>query len=353
MKNVSIVIPNWNGRDLLERFFFSVVDAAKRYRADSEVEVEIIVVDDASTDDSLSWLDANYGLHELVRIIRLDENLGFLRAVNKGFESAQYPLIFLLNSDVSVEPDCIAPLVRHFEDESVFAVCCHAKRLGTDRLDGGGKIGTFERGFWRVFVNYDVLPNATSELISFFGSGGYTAYDRDKWNKLDGFQACLSPNYWEDVEISYRAWKRGWKVLFEPASVVNHLGSVSIKKSTSKAELDIVSERNRLLMTWINLHDKRMFASHVGWVALKLLGSFVSFKWNFLRSCIRALEMRDSVRQARSIEKVAAVITDRELERYFRRLLERSETHILESYDAELAFNEKKKIIAEADTNVG
>jgi len=347
MGNVSIVIPNWNGRELLERFFASVVDAAEHYRAESNSEVEVVVIDDASTDDSREWLVSNYGGQEFVRIIKLEKNLGFLCAVNGGFASAKYPIVFLLNSDVSVEPDCIGPLIDHFEDESIFAVCCHSNRIGTDRLDAGGKVGTFERGFWRVFLNYDVMPGeADNELISFFGSGGYTAYDREKWNRLGGFQECLSPNYWEDVEISYRAWKRGWKVLYEPASVVSHLGSVSIKKSTSKGELDIVSERNRLLMTWINLHDPGMFASHVFWVFAKSLGSVVSFNWNFLRSLSRSFAMLGRVRKARRIERQAAIVSDRELAYRFKALSLVPDIHILDSYEAEIAFAERKSIDA-------
>jgi GT2 family glycosyltransferase len=354
LKNVSIIIPNWNGRDLLAAYLESVVFAAERYRAEFKTEVEIILVDDASTDDSREWLRANYKEHPLVRVIELDSNLGFLRAVNRGFDEARYPIVLLLNSDVLVEADCIAPLAIHFESRDVFAVCCHADRMGTDRLDGGGKIGSFERGFWRVFRNYDVLPECSAEdLISFFGSGGYSAYDLEKWRQLGGFQECLSPNYWEDVEISYRAWKRGWKVLYESASVVNHLGSVSIGKSRTRAELDIVSERNRLLMTWINLHDRGKLASHFLWVFLKLLGSAVSLKWNFIRSFTLALQLFGSVRVARAIERKASVISDSELDGYFQHLVNRPEIHVLDTYESEKVFNAKKRSIAETDKIVG
>ncbi|MGH9949906.1 MAG: glycosyltransferase family 2 protein [Pyrinomonadaceae bacterium] len=342
--SVSIVIPNWNGRELLADYFGSVVAAAAEFRARHDAEVEVIVVDDASTDDSRDWVRANYGNHAVVRLIELENNVGFLRAVNRGFQEAKNDVVFLLNNDVKAEIGCIAPLLPHFADNYVFAVCCHAGRIDSDRLDGGGKLGSFERGFWRVFLNYDVLKSDEySELISFFGSGGYTAYDRKKLEQIGGFQDCLAPIYWEDVEICYRAWKRGWKVIYEPDSRVAHKGSATMGKRARRPEMAIITERNRLLMTWINLHDKRMFASHLGRLTLKLIGSLISFRWSYLRSFGRALGNLSKVKQARSIEQKAAVITDRELHEKFAELRQQPGIYVLENEDAEIAFEELKK----------
>jgi len=338
LKSVSIVIPNWNGRELLADYFPSVVAAAENYRALSNTGVEIIVIDDASTDDSLVWLRENYSTNEFVRFVALDANIGFLRAVNKGFETAQNDVVFLLNNDVRVDRGCIAPLVKHFEDESVFAVCCRAGRINSDRLDGGGKIGSFERGFWRVFLNYEAMPDQTTgELVSFFGSGGYTAYDRAKWNELCGFQDILSPNYWEDVEICYRAWKRGWKVLFEPEAHVDHLGSASMKRK-DRSEMAIITERNRLLMTWINLHDAGLFAGHIGWLILKLAGSAISFRWNYLRSFGWAMSKISKVRSARRIEQKAVVMSDRKLAEKFAELVRQPGIYVVKDEKAEIEF---------------
>jgi GT2 family glycosyltransferase len=171
MKSVSIVIPNWNGLELLTEHFGSVIAAAEEYRSRANAEVEVIIVDDASTDRSRDWLLKSYGEHELIKVVELECNVGFLQAVNEGFTVAKHDVVLLLNNDVKVEPDCIAPLVKHFKDEVVFATCCRADRIDGGRLDGGGKIGRFERGFWRVFLNYEAIPfEATTELISFFGA---------------------------------------------------------------------------------------------------------------------------------------------------------------------------------------
>ena len=323
MRSVSIIIPTWNGRELLAAFLPSVFAAMGEYRDRHGAEVELLVVDDASTDDSRSWLASAYGRHPLLRVIGLEQNVGFLRAVNAGFAAARYPVVFLLNNDVRVEPDAIAPLVGHFDDDRVFAVCSKAYRLDTDLLDGAGKLGLFERGFWRVFLNYDILPTRLPEapppFYSFFASGGYAAYDAAKLATLRGFCELLAPNYWEDVEVCYRAWKRGWTVVYEPASVVHHVSSATLG-SARQRRVRLITERNRLLMTWINLHDRAWFAAHLAWLAGKLLGATVSLDFIYWQSFRQALRQIRPVRQARHREVEAAVRSDREVAAIFNNL---------------------------------
>src|SRR5918911_1402620 len=117
MRSVSVIIPTWNGRELLAEFLPSVLAALGEYRDRHASAVELLVVDDASTDDTLDWLAATHGGQSALRVVALAENLGFLRAVNRGFAEARHEIVFLLNNDVRVAADAIAPLVRHFDDE--------------------------------------------------------------------------------------------------------------------------------------------------------------------------------------------------------------------------------------------
>src|SRR5438270_7814448 len=316
MRSVSVIIPTWNGRELLAEFLPSVLAAISAYRDQHAAEVELLIVDDASTDGTLSWLASTYGRHPSLRVVALPQNVGFLRAVNQGFAEARHAIVFLLNNDVRVAPDALAPLVSHFDDERVFAVCSKAYRLGTEFLDGAGKLGLFERGFWRVFLNYDILPTrlppAPPPFYSFFASGGYTAYDAAKLAALGGFCELLAPNYWEDVEICYRAWKRGWTVVYEPASVVYHLSSATLGDARQR-RVRLITERNRLLMTWIHLHDPVWFAAHLSWLGCKLLGAAVSLNRLYWQSFWQAVTQLRAVSQARRREMAAAVRSDREV----------------------------------------
>ena len=108
--DVSIVIPTWRGRYLLESYLPSVLDAADFYQNSRKANTEVIVVEDAA--------------HYAGRVLALehDRNLGFCSACQTGFLQARYPVVLLLNNDVRLEVDCIAPMVKHFKDPDVFAV---------------------------------------------------------------------------------------------------------------------------------------------------------------------------------------------------------------------------------------
>ena len=110
--SAAIVIPNWNGRDLLEKYLPSVVAAAERVPGS-----EVIVVDNGSTDGSAAFVRERF---PQVRVVALEKNLGFGGGSNAGFRAARHDVVVLLNSDMRVEPDLLQPLLDGFTDEKVF-----------------------------------------------------------------------------------------------------------------------------------------------------------------------------------------------------------------------------------------
>lgn len=318
-QDVSIVIPTWNGRALLAEFLPSVIAAAQRYRDLYRRQVEIIVVDDASSDDSVAWLKSNYP--ESVRVVARAQNGGFACAVNSGFAAATHAIVLLLNNDILVEAEAIAPLVDHFAKPEVFAVCCKAYRLGSDLFDGAGKLGDFHKGHWRNYLSYDILPtlhNGREPLYSFVASGGYAAFDVAKFRALGGFCELLSPFYWEDTEICYRAWKRGWVILYEPASIVHHKSSATIGNKFPSRHVRVISERNRLITHWINLHDQVWLGTHLFWVFLKMLGAIFVFDFIIWRAFFAAITRLPEILVRRRIEKHASQRSDREIAGIFK-----------------------------------
>lgn len=317
-QNVSIVIPNWNGQELLAEFLPSVLQAANFYQETYNALVEIIITDDCSQDSSLDWLRKTY---PQVKIVENKQHGGFAITANKGFFAAQYEVIFLLNNDIRVEQDAIAPLVKHFSKENVFAVCCKAYRLNSDLFDGAGKLGKFHRGHWHIFINYDIfptkLPNKEEIFYSFVASGGYSAFHRAKLLELNAFCELLSPFYWEDAELCYRAWKRGWVIHYEPNSVVYHRSSATIGKRFPPRQVQIIAERNRLLMHWINLHDNNWFISHWCWIALKLLQSLIKLDFIYWQVVLAALKLFPQAWQLRKQEKLAIKRSDQEITEIF------------------------------------
>jgi GT2 family glycosyltransferase len=329
---VSIIIPTWNGLDLLKQFLPSVLIAAARYSRESEAPTEIVIVDDGSLDDTAAWLKGEgFSEHRetftgrtsraaseneqptLLRFLRNEKNQGFGETCNRGVNAALHPLVFLLNNDVEVAPDSIAPLAEKFSDADVFSVHCEVYEFESGLRCGTGKLGSFSRGFIRVHRSYVPADSMTgNRMYSMFASGGSAMFDRKKFLEMGGFEQLLNPFYWEDVEISYRAWKRGYVVLFEPHSQARHRISSTIRK-INQAKVQRAQQRNRLIYHWINLHDRRLAASHILWVALLTLTAPFRLKFGYISAVFSAMKQWPEIRKKRSREKSLAKRTDRDV----------------------------------------
>ncbi|MGH9558016.1 MAG: glycosyltransferase [Bryobacteraceae bacterium] len=250
----SIVIPNWNGRDLLEKYLPSVIEAAAQ-RPGSEV----IVVDNGSTDGSAEFILEHF---PRVRLIALESNLGFGGGSNTGFEHARHDIVVLLNSDMRVERDFLAPLLEAFTDEKIFAVSCQILFADPEkkRAETGLTEGWWQQGSLRVRHRID--PAIDSAYPCFYGGGGSCAFDRRKFSELGGFDKLLAPFYLEDTDLGYMAWKRGWEVLYQPASIVFHEHRGTIGKRFTENYIQSVLKKNFLLFTWKNIHEWRRLIPH-------------------------------------------------------------------------------------------
>ncbi len=370
-RGVSIVIPSWNGLELLKRFLPSVIAAAINHSEKFNAPTEIVIVDDGSVDETVEWLagqgfveetkgrvgagvnmagqiidsegDASVNQRSMpgLRLLRNETNRGFGPTCNRGFEAARYPLVFLLNNDVDVDQDSIAPLVENFADASVFAAHCRVFDLEAGHECGTAKLGGFSRGFIRVHRSYVCVAENTGEKAaeleerpqrySIFASGGSAMFDRGKFLEMGGFDPLLAPIYWEDVDISYRAWKRGLSVLYEPRSVVRHRVSSTMRKVNQRSVRQM-KQRHRLIYHWVNLHDERLMASHVLWVSLLALTAPLRLQPGFLWSLVTALRKLPQIRKRRLEEKRAARRTDREVFNIFASLEQRPGVFAYDDY---------------------
>jgi GT2 family glycosyltransferase len=326
--DVSIIIPSWDGRPLLEEFLPSVVEAARAYHRETAARVEIVIIDDGSTDGTPEWVRAN--APPFVEVVAKAGPEGFAPTANVGFRRARFPVIFLLNNDVAVEPDVLFHLVPHFSDPSVFAVTCRALDPETRTFVGGGKLGRFRRGFWRVHKDYDVageVGDGTAETSepsgpwpSLVASGGFSAFDSEKIRQLGGFDERLRPFYWEDVDLSLRAWRRGWVIHYEPRAVVYHRASRTIAPRFPRSFIRRASERNRLLVHWKNVDEWDWLLEHVGMVGLLMLTIPLRWDWAFGSAVMEALRELPDVWRDRQQERRVARWRGREVERFFRAL---------------------------------
>lgn len=245
----SIIIPNWNGRKLLEKNLPAVLTTGVD---------EIIVVDNGSTDDSLQLIISFKS--PKIKVIKNKTNLGFARAVNQGVKEAKNEIVVLLNNDVVPETDFLRPLVKDFQDEKVFAVSLNEPQW------------SWAKGKWfKGFVEHEVGPKTKNPHLSFWANGGSGAFRKSIWLKLGGLDEIFAPFYWEDIDLSYRAWKRGYKIIWEPQSVVHHQHKSTIGSKFNKKYVDLISQRNQLLFIWKNMTSFKMLFIHKTFLWKKLL----------------------------------------------------------------------------------
>jgi len=250
----SVVIPNWNGRDLLAQYLPSVIAALAGNR-----ENEIIVVDNGSADGSAGFVRSAF---PGVKVLALDRNLGFGGGSNAGFRAAKNDIVVLLNSDMQVAPDFLPPLLEGFRDERVFAVSCQIFFRDPAKLREETGL---TQGWWQdggLKVRHRIDPAIQDLFPCFYGGGGSCAFDRRKFLELGGFDELLAPFYLEDTDLGYRAWKRGWTVMYQPRSVVYHEHRGTIGKRFTEAQIQAVLKKNYLLFCWKNIHDWRRLAAH-------------------------------------------------------------------------------------------
>jgi len=299
----SIVIPNWNGRDLLEKYLPSVLEAAAVNPAN-----EVIVVDNGSQDGSAAWVREHF---PEVRVIAIEKNLGFGGGSNAGFRAAKHDIVVLLNSDMRVAPDFLAPLLDAFTDDKVFAVACQIFFRDSAKLreETGLTEARWHRGTLRVGHRAD--DNITGLYPCFYAGGGSSAFDRRKFLELGGFDELFAPFYFEDADLGYRAWKRGWKVLYEPRSVVWHEHRGTIGRHHSSGYIDGMVRRNRLLFCWKNMHHWRRLAAHFAFIVADPRGFFSA-----LARLPAALRSRRQAQEQAAITDVEAL--RRPLGGYFR-----------------------------------
>ena len=250
----SVVIPNWNGKDLLEKYLPSVLAAM-----DGNPDNEVIVVDNGSTDGSADFVRERF---PSVRVLALPENLGFGGGSNLGFRAAKNDVVVLLNSDMRVAEDFLKPLLAGFHDETVFAVTCQIFFSDPDKVRQETGL---TQAWWRngkLGVRHRIDDQITESFPCFYAGGGSSAYDRRKFLELGGFDHILRPFYLEDTDLGFLAWKRGWKVYYQPRSIVWHEHRGTIGKKFSQEYIQSIILKNFTLFAWKNIHEWKRLLGH-------------------------------------------------------------------------------------------
>ncbi|TWR24054.1 glycosyltransferase family 2 protein [Mucilaginibacter pallidiroseus] len=247
-KTVSIIIPNYNGRALLEAYLPHTIAVAD----DADITYEIIIVDDASKDDSVSFIAENY---PQVKLLINETNLGFSGTCNHGINSAQHELILLLNSDVKLLPGYFDQQFKYFDRADTFGVMGRIIDMDSDHIQDAARMPKLNG--LKLKTDYFYYPeSANDDAYTYYLSGANALVDAKKLKQLGGFYELFSPFYCEDNELSLRAWRMGYKCYYEHAAVCRHQVSASTKNYQTAKWVKGIYFRNRFYMH--ALHYKGM-----------------------------------------------------------------------------------------------
>lgn len=310
--NISIIIPNYNGQKLLKKNLPYVLLAAREY---TKGKVEIIIPDDPSTDKSANVIAGfiDYVREKEKNIVaktisnKNKKESGFSKNVNRGVSLATGEILILLNSDVRPHKNFLEPLLSHFTDPKVFAVGCMDESIEADEkvLRGRG-VGRWEKGLLQHSAG------TLDKTNSFWASGGSSAFRKKIWEKLKGLDILFNPFYWEDIDLSYRALKSGYTILFEPKSVVIHEHEEgAIKNKFKPVQIQKIAYRNQFIFIWKNITDPLFLLSHIFWLPYHLINAARRKDKAFFIGFCLALVKLNQIIQARANARKLFVKTDR------------------------------------------
>ena len=252
-KDISVVILNWNGSAMLQRFLPSVI----RY---SE-EAEIIVADNGSTDHSIDILREKF---PSVRILPFRENYGFAEGYNRAIQQIETPYVLLLNDDVEVTPHWLQPLLEFMNHHPEVAACQPKILSETQRelFEYAGACGGFidHLGYpycrGRIFNHVEKDRGQYDQVCPIFWATGAALLVRtDVFRKEGGLDKRFFAHM-EEIDFCWRLRSRNYGIYCIPQSTVYHVGGGTLPKSHPRKTF--LNFRNNLLMLYKNLPEERL-----------------------------------------------------------------------------------------------
>lgn len=255
MKKIAVVILNWNGVPLLKQFLPSVIQFSK--------EANIYVIDNASTDDSISVLKNEF---PNIQIIQNNGNYGFAKGYNEGLKTIKEPYLALVNSDIEVTENWLEPIIDIFDHESN-TVIVQPKILDYKKKSffeyagaAGGFIDKYGFPFCRGRI-FDALEENTGQYddtIKIFWASGACFFVRNAiFTELNGFDEDFFAHQ-EEIDFCWRAFNKDYDIKYCGLSTVYHIGGATLDSGNPKKTF--LNFRNSLFMLTKNLPSKKLFS---------------------------------------------------------------------------------------------
>lgn len=251
---LAIVILNWNGKDLLEKFLPSIITYSPKENA------TIYVADNASTDDSVSFITSTF---PEVKIIQNSQNLGFAGGYNEALKHIKADVYALVNSDIEVTPNWCDSLLKHFDQKQVVAAQPKIKAFNNkSHFEYAGAAGGFIDAYGFAYCKGRLFDTVEEDLgqyeIStdiFWGSGACLFIRSESFWEIGGFDKDFFAHQ-EEIDLCWRLHNLGHKIVYEPNSTVYHVGGATL--SVGSPQKTYLNFRNSLWMLTKNLPKKKL-----------------------------------------------------------------------------------------------
>ncbi|MFV0330069.1 MAG: glycosyltransferase family 2 protein [Dysgonomonas sp.] len=304
MKKIAVVILNWNGRKLLEEFLPSVI------RYSTHPDIDIVVADNGSTDDSLTFLETVYP--QVTRIV-LPQNYGFADGYNRALKQVESDYYVILNSDVEVTENWLLPAID-FLDNNEDVVAVQPKILAQRNKDyfeyAGGSGGFLDKYGYpfcrgRIFQKVEQDKGQYDAPLDILWATGACLIIRSReFFDAGGFDSSFFAHM-EEIDLCWRLNNRGWRIVCLPSSVVYHVGAATLKKENPRKTF--LNFRNNLIMLYKNLPQEhlkrvmtiRLILDYIAAIQFTLTGKYANAK-----EVIRAhKDFYDNRREYRSVRQ--------------------------------------------------
>jgi len=298
---ISVVIPQYKGKEKLYKNLTVNLPYLKG--------CEVLVVNDYP---DVPLTEEMAKLFPSVTVIENKKNLGFAGAVSVGIETAKYPYIFLLNNDVILKDDSYLSALTHFkEDKNLFAVSF--KQIEKN----GGHVGR-NKIYWSHGFFRHSKGDPGTHGINGWAEGGSMIFDKKKYDVIHGFDTSYSPFYWEDIDLSYRAWRAGYSIFFDTHIIVEHHHESTIATYFQKSRINTIAYRNQLVTIWKNISDFGYFAEHIFYLIKNLIVYPFKGELPFLKGFWMALLLLPQIIAKRNQQRKLWVKTDSEIFELFK-----------------------------------
>lgn len=309
MTDCRIVILEYNGRALLEKCLPTIADAARKSRR----RVRVTVLDNGTEAGTEEWIRKYFND---VDYVKAPANRVFC-SYNDYVRTLGEKYVILLNNDIWVADGFADALIDALEREP--DACFAAPRaLHYETGEYEGSLSKMEFR-WGLLWGTARFPGAAekSKAAGRTMQCGFGAFRRDMFLELGGFDDLYLPGTVEDSDFCFRAYRRGWKGVYCPESVVYHIGQASFKKSFGSSGIRRINRRNLYLFVWKNIRDPWLVIQHVVLIPFQLLKYIVTLRFDFLAGFFQAVGRLPRALQKRRMSRgEVSVVPDRKIFEY-------------------------------------